>query len=80
ESPVQKDIEIVQGSESIATNLLKQLLEGKRYEESGHSATIAKVIAKKLYEAGEGSPGIDYETFIKIFTHDAFSQLSAIFD
>ncbi|CAF3550228.1 unnamed protein product [Rotaria socialis] len=80
ESPVQKDIEIVQGNESIATNLLKELLEGKRYEASGYSATMAKVIGKKLYEVGEGSPGIDYETFIKIFTHDSFSQLSAIFD
>ncbi|CAF4983511.1 unnamed protein product, partial [Rotaria socialis] len=54
ESPVQKDIEIVQGNESIATNLLKELLEGKRYEASGYSATMAKVIGKKLYEVGEG--------------------------
>jgi hypothetical protein len=80
ESSVQKDIEIVQGVESILSKLLIQLFEGKRYEESGHSATIAKTIAKKLYEAGEGTPGMDYDTFIKIFTHDAFSQLSAIFD
>jgi hypothetical protein len=80
ESSVQKDIEIVQGNESIISNLLIRLLDGKRYEESGHSATIAKTIAKKLYEAGEGTPGIDYATFIKIFTRDAFSQLSAIFD
>jgi hypothetical protein len=80
ESTAQKDVEIVQGSESIISNLLIRLLDGKRYEESGHSATIAKTIAKKLYEAGEGTPGIDYATFIKIFTRDAFSQLSAIFD
>ena len=80
ESSIQKDIEIVQGSQTIISKLLIQLLEGKRYEEYGHSATIAKTIAKKLYEAGEGTPGIDYDTFIKIFTRDAFSQLSAIFD
>ncbi|CAF3408735.1 unnamed protein product [Rotaria sp. Silwood1] len=80
ESSVKDDIDIVQGVENLITNLLKQLLEGKRYEESGHSATVAKNIAKKLYDAGEGTPGIDYDTFIRIFTHDAFSQLSAIFD
>ena len=80
ENSIQKDIQIVQGMESIISNLLIQLLEGKRYEECGHSASIAKSIAKKLYEAGEGTPGIDYNTFIKIFTRDAFSQLSAIFD
>ena len=80
ESPVSKDIEIVLGSQSIMSKLLRQMLEGKRYEESGHSTSIAKSIAKKLYEAGEGTPGIDYDTFIKIFSRDAFSQLSAIFD
>ncbi|CAF2434796.1 unnamed protein product [Rotaria sp. Silwood2] len=80
ESSIQNDISIVEGIENIITNLLIQLLEGKRYEESGHSATLAKNIAKKLYEAGEGTPGIDYDTFIRIFTRDAFSQLSAIFD
>lgn len=80
ESPVGKDIEIVLGSHSIMSKLLRQMLEGKRYEESGTSTTVAKIIAKKLYEAGEGTPGIDYDTFIKIFTRDAFSQLSAIFD
>ena len=80
ESTAQKDVEIVQGSESIVSSLVIRLLEGKRYEESGHSTTVAKTIAKKLYEAGEGTPGIDYTTFIKIFTRDAFSQLSAIFD
>jgi annexin A7/11 len=80
ENSVEKDIEIVQGTRSIISNLLIQLLEGKRYEESRHSASIAKTIAQRLYEAGEGRPGIDYDTFIKIFTRDAFAQLSAIFD
>ncbi len=80
ESSVEKDMEIVQGVDSIISRLLLHLLEGKRYEESGHSTTIAKTIAKRLYQAGEGSPGIDYDTFIKIFTRDAFPQLSAIFD
>ncbi|CAF0727338.1 unnamed protein product [Rotaria sordida] len=80
ESPVQNDIDIVEGIENLIANLLKQLLQGKRYEECGHSTTVAKNIAKKLYEAGEGTPGIDYDTFIKIFTRDTFAQLSAIFD
>lgn len=80
ESAVTTDIEIVQGAESIITNLLHHMLEGRRFEEPGHSATLARNIAKKLYEAGEGTPGIDYNTFIKIFTRDTFSQLSAIFD
>jgi hypothetical protein len=80
ENSVEKDIEIVQGEQSIISKLLIQLLAGKRYEDVGHSASIAKSIAKKLYEAGEGTPGIDYDTFIKIFTNDAFAQLSAIFD
>ena len=80
ESSASKDVEIVHGVDGIISKLLLRLLDGQRYEESGHSATIAKAIAKKLYEAGEGTPGIDYDTFIKIFTRDAFSQLSAIFD
>lgn len=81
ESSVQNDTTLVLGSDGITTKLLTYLLEGKRYEEPGHSATIAKSIAKRLYDAGEGGePGIDYDTFIKIFTLDAFSQLSAIFD
>ncbi|CAF3597835.1 unnamed protein product [Adineta steineri] len=80
ENSTEKDIEVVQGVDSIISRLLIHLIEGKRYEESGHSASIAKNIARKLYEAGEGTPGIDYDTFIKIFTRDAFSQLSAIFD
>ena len=80
ESSVKEDIEIVQGDECIVSKLLIQLLAGERYEEVGHSAPIAKTIAKRLYEAGERTPAIDYDTFIKIFTHDAFSQLSAIFD
>ncbi|UJR27025.1 hypothetical protein I4U23_008329 [Adineta vaga] len=80
ENPIEKDIELVEGSDSITSQLLINLLLGKRYEEPGHSVTVAKMIAKKLYEAGEGTPGIDYDTFIKIFTHDAFSQLAAIFD
>ena len=80
ESAAPKDLEIVQGVDSIISKLLRRLLDGQRYEESGHSVPIAKAIAKKLYEAGEGTPGLDYDTFIKIFTRDAFSQLSAIFD
>jgi hypothetical protein len=80
ESKIEEDIELVQGDKSIISTLLIELLKGKRYEEPNSSASIAKVIAKKLYEAGEGRPGIDYDTFIKIFTRDAFSQLSAIFD
>ena len=80
ESSFEKDIESVLGEKSIVSKLLEQLLAGKRYEEPGVSPTIARKIAKKLYEAGEGTPGIDYDIFIKIFTHDAYSQLSAIFD
>lgn len=79
-SPIAKDIEIVQGETNIVSKLLIELLKGKRYEEPNSSTSIAKTIAKRLYEAGEGRPGIDYDTFIKIFTRDAFSQLSAIFD
>ena len=80
ENSTEKDIIIVLGKESILSKLLRCFLQGKRYEEPGHSATLAKEIAKRLYEAGEGTPGIDYDTFIKIFTHDSFPQLSAIFD
>lgn len=80
ESTAANDVEIVQGVDTIISKLLRRLLDGQRYEEAGHSVPIAKAIAKKLYEAGEGTPGIDYDTFIKIFTRDAFSQLSAIFD
>jgi hypothetical protein len=80
ESSVKNDIEIVQGETSIISKLLIQLLEGKRYDESNSSATIAKTIAKKLYEATEDTPAIDYDTFIRIFTRDSFSQLSTIFD
>ena len=79
-SSIEKDIELVQDKRGVISKLLIQLLEGKRNEESGHSVSAAKAIAKRLYEAGEGTPGIDYDTFIKIFTHDPFSQLSAIFD
>ena len=80
ESPIEKDIEIVLGETSIVSKLLIEFIKGKRYEEPSSSTSIAKAIAKKLYEAGEGTPGIDYDTFIKIFSRDAFSQLSAIFD
>ncbi|CAF0736546.1 unnamed protein product [Adineta ricciae] len=79
-NPVEKDIELVQGEGNIISQLLINVLEGKRYEENGHSATTAKLIAKRLYEAGEDGPAIDYDTFIKIFTRDTFAQLSAIFD
>ena len=70
ENSTEKDIIIVLGKESILSKLLRCFLQGKRYEEPGHSATLAKEIAKRLYEAGEGTPGIDYDTFIKIFTHN----------
>jgi hypothetical protein len=80
QSTIEKDLEIVQGEQSIISKLLIELLKGKRYEEPNSAPSIAKTIAKKLYEAGEGRPGIDYDTFIKIFTRDSFSQLSAIFD
>lgn len=77
---IEKDIEIVEGEKGIISNLLIELLKGKRIEEPNSEPSIAKVIAKKLYEAGEGTPGIDYDTFIRIFTRDSLSQLSAIFD
>ncbi|CAF4443760.1 unnamed protein product, partial [Rotaria sp. Silwood2] len=81
ENSVETDIEVVQGEKTNMSKLLIQLLEGKRKEESTHSLSAAKLIAKKLSEADEGDKlGIDYDTFIKIFTHDAFAQLSAIFD
>lgn len=80
ESTVENDVDIVFGKENLIEKLIVQMLEGKRSEDSGHSMTVAKTIAKKLYEASEDRPAIDYDTFIKIFTRDAFSQLSAIFD
>ena len=80
ESGIERDIECVQGRASIISKLLIELLRGERHEEPNSSTEIAKAIAKKLYEAGEGTPGIDYETYIRIFTRDAFSQLSTIFD
>lgn len=80
ESTIEKDVECVQGRTSIISKLLIELLRGERHEEPNSSTEIARAIAKKLYEAGEGTPGIDYETFIRIFTRDAFSQLSTIFD
>ena len=80
QNSVEQDVELVQGDQNIICKLLIELLKGKRHEEPNSSISIAKTIAKRLYEAGEGTPGIDYDTFIKIFTRDAFSQLSAIFD
>lgn len=80
ENSPEKDIVVVFGEESILSKLLRHFLQGKRYEEPGNSAPVAKEIAKRLYDAGEGTPGIDYDMFIKIFTHDSFSQLSTIFD
>ena len=77
---VEKEIQLVYGDDSILSNLFIQLLEGKRDEDAEYSVSFAKSVAKKLYEAGEGTPGIDYETFIRIFTGDPFAQLSAIFD
>ena len=80
DNSIERDVERVQGSTAITSKLLVELLKGERHEEPNSSTDIAKSIAKKLYEAGEGTPGIDYETFIRIFTRDAFSQLSTIFD
>jgi hypothetical protein len=79
---IETDIELVQGEKTIMSKLLIQLLEGQRNEEPTHSVSVAKIIATELLsEAHERStPHIDYDTFIKIFTHDSFSQLSAIFD
>lgn len=80
ENSLQDDIQNVYGAESIVSKLFIQWLQGARDEEVEYSVSIAKAVAKKLYEAGEGTPGIDYETFIRIFTCDPFAQLSAIFD
>ena len=80
ESSVQNDINVVLGAEYVISKLLKELLEGKRHEECTHSVPLAKSIAKRLYEASQGEAGMDYDVFIKIFTRDPFSQLSAIFD
>lgn len=80
DNSIERDIERAQGSTNITSKLVIELLKGERHEEPNSSTDIAKAIAKKLYEAGEGTPGIDYETFIRIFTRDAFSQLSTIFD
>ncbi|CAF4516282.1 unnamed protein product [Rotaria sp. Silwood2] len=80
QSCVEKYIESIEGEKSILSQLLIELLEGQRLEEPDQSMSTAKLIAKKLYEAGENTPGIDYDTFINIFTRDPFSQLSTIFD
>ncbi|CAF0995860.1 unnamed protein product [Didymodactylos carnosus] len=77
---IENDVKNVITSTTIYRDLLLAMLEGQRSEQISHSVTIAKMIAKRLYEAGEGTPGLDHETFIKIFTLDSFSQLSAIFD
>lgn len=77
---VNNDIELVQGEENVITKLLIDILKGKRLEEPLSSSSLAKTIAKKLYEGEEGTSIIDIDTFIKIFTRDAFSQLSTIFD
>ncbi|CAF4617935.1 unnamed protein product [Rotaria sp. Silwood1] len=81
ENSIETDIEVVQGEKTIISKLLIQLLEGQRNEEPNHSLSATKLIAKKLSEGVEGGkPVIDYDIFIKIFTHDAFAQLSSIFD
>ncbi|CAF3404084.1 unnamed protein product [Rotaria socialis] len=77
---VEKYIESVEDEKSILSQLLIELLAGQRLEVPDQSVSTAKLIAQKLYESGEGKPGIDYDTFINIFTRDPFSQLSAIFD
>ncbi|CAM4835831.1 unnamed protein product [Rotaria magnacalcarata] len=77
---VEKYIEIVEDEKSILSQLLIELLAGQRVEVPDQSVSTAKLIAQKLYESGEGTPGIDYDTFINIFTRDPFSQLSTIFD
>ncbi|CAF0772938.1 unnamed protein product [Adineta ricciae] len=77
---VQNDITVALGAEGILPNLLIQLLQGERYEDSAGSSTTAKYVAKGLYEATSDTPIIDDDTLIKIFTQDSFSQLSSIFD
>ncbi|CAF4677036.1 unnamed protein product [Rotaria sp. Silwood2] len=77
---VQKDIELAQDENSIASKLLIKLLEGKRYEVPVHSASVAKIIAQQLYEVRQGTSEIDRDTYTQMFTRDAFSQLAAIFD
>ncbi|CAF2721994.1 unnamed protein product [Rotaria sp. Silwood2] len=81
ENCIETDIELIEDEKTIMSKLLMQLLEGQRNEEPGYSVSTAKLIAKKLAETAEkGTPNIDYDTFVKIFTRDAFPQLSAIFD
>ncbi|CAF1183117.1 unnamed protein product [Didymodactylos carnosus] len=77
---VESDVKNIVTTPTIFYNLILAMLEEQRSEQISHSATSAKQIAKLLYEAGEGTPGLDHETFIQTFAVDSFSQLSAIFD
>ena len=76
----EKDINIVQGEQTIVSDLLIQLLEGKRYDDSSTSATSAKHVAKGLHGTTSDTSIIDNDTLIKVFTRYSFSQLSSIFD
>ncbi|CAF3948824.1 unnamed protein product [Rotaria sp. Silwood1] len=81
ESPIETDLHVVQDKESLLSKLIIQLLEGHRNEDITYSVSAAKMIAKKLFETSEDkTSGIDSGIFIKIFTHYAFPQLSAVFD
>ncbi|CAF1161351.1 unnamed protein product [Rotaria sordida] len=78
---IETDLHVVQSKESLLSKLIIQLLEGQRNEDITYSVSAAKVIAKKLSETSkDATSGIDSDIFIKIFTHDAFAQLSAVFD
>lgn len=59
--------------------LLLALLKAHRCECKGVDITKARCDAKMLYEASEGRCGTDEDTFIRIFSERAVSQLHAIF-
>ncbi|CAF3597640.1 unnamed protein product [Adineta steineri] len=80
ENSIDKDIEIVLGEKNLLSKLIIHLLKGKRYEESGNSPSIAKMIAKNFHDVTSDVTTIDDNTIIDIFTCDSFSQLSTIFD
>ncbi|CAF1114501.1 unnamed protein product [Rotaria sordida] len=78
---IETDLHVVQSKESLLSKLIIQLLEGQRNEDITYSVSAAKVIAKRLSETSkDATSGIDSDIFINFFTHDAFAQLSAVFD
>lgn len=77
---VERDLDTFQDKESNTSKLLIQLLEGKRCEVSGYTTDVARLIAKQLHEVDIGTSNIDCDSFIRLFTRDGFTQLSAIFD